>query len=176
MESNNFGGKLMAGFKKLIGNIKAKVKQNKEAKEKDNEWKQSIRDEAKIEAREEAKDELKKRFKEQEKQKLLKSGNPLQKLGEGLKSTGLGTDDKIGRLLGKSGEQKQSDSLGSSDRINKLLGKGPGQSGGFGMADKILSKKEVGYADVIKDNKVIYSADEQRTKDKNARIARMLGK
>ena len=57
----------MAGLKKIISGIKAKVKQNKEAKEKDNEWKQSIRDEAKIEAREEAKDELKKRFKEQEK-------------------------------------------------------------------------------------------------------------
>lgn len=161
------------GLKEAIGKLKDKAKAMKEKSDSDKAWKNSIRDEAKLEARAEAKDELKKIYKEEEKNKIIKGNNPLQKLGDGLKTSGLGTDDKISRLLGKSSSNTDTKGFDSTSKINRVLGKDT-SGGNFNVADKILHKKETSYGDVVKDNKVVYSADEQRTKDKNDRIAKML--
>jgi hypothetical protein len=167
------------GIKKLFNKVKNKIKENKAKSEKDNEWKQSIKEEAKAEARVEAKEDLKKIYKEQEKKKILKGNNILEglkELGNEFKTTGMGTDDKINRLLGKGGQQKQADGgigFDSTNKINRVLGKGPSE-GNFNVTSKILQDKQYGYADVIKDNKVVMTAADQKTKDKNERFARML--
>lgn len=150
--------RLIEMLKKLVKKLKDRVKENQESKKKDKEWQDSIREEAKVEAREEAKDDLKKLYKDEEKARLLKKKeNPLQKLGNEFKGTGLGSDDKINRLLGGR-NQEQSGSFNSRDKISR-----------------ILEKKQTSYGDVIENNKVIMTSKEQELKAKEDRIKRMLG-